>query len=202
MTNATTIRTSTIVTSSHYAELPDGSTIDLPYEADDIVDPFLSEDGNLFRYAVRDDDCREYDWQEGVEFIQGNPHSINYAGAEEAERWIEEMSVDHDLFSVDVYEHGNIMYSLSGTGPQCQFDTARGGACIAIPNEHHESPFTNTEEAAASILSEYTSWCNGDVYGIVEITRDPETGAWAEDDMACWGVIGYEYAEQCCREGV
>lgn len=199
MTNAT-VSTRTYHRTTSTATLPDGAEIDLPYTAADHIDPFLSDDGTVFRYAVQDDCGWEYEWQEGVELVQGDPHRINYKDAEAAQRWLEEMRVDHDIFSVDVYEHGNTMYSLSGTGPQCQFDTARGGACIAIPNDNHQYPFTNTEEAAAAILSEYTSWCNGDVYGVVELVKEGDD--WNEIDPPCFGIIGWEYVEQCLREGV
>lgn len=198
--NATTIRTNTIVTRTHEATLPDGTVIDLPIgPACEHIDPVLSEDGTILRYAVDGNDGHDYDWQEGVEFVQGNPHYINYVSDPDA--WIEEMSVDHDLYSVDVYEHGQVMYSLSGGGPQCQFDTARGGACIAIPNDQHESPFTDTRAAAEGILAEYTSWCNGDVYGIVELTIDPETGEVIGDYDDVYGIIGWEYAEECLKNG-
>ena len=111
------------------------------------------------------------------------------------------MAPDHDVYVVDVYEHGNVVYSLSGTGPQCAFDTARGGAAIAIPNDKHANPFTNTEETARAILAEYTDWVNGNIYGIVEMIRDPETGEWTEGE-ACWGIIGWETAEDCIKTGL
>ena len=198
MTNATAIRIRTAVTRSHTAELPDGTTIDLPHEGCDHIDPVLTDDGNTFRYASLDEYPSEYDWQEGVEFVQGSWRNLHYC--DDVEAWIEDVSPDHDIFAVDVYEHGQIMYSLSGNGPQCDFDTARGGAAIAIPNDKHESPFTNTEEAAAAILSEYTSWCNGDVYFMTEMTRDPETGEWSEGDTI-GGFIGWEHVEDCLKNG-
>lgn len=202
MTNATAIRTRTTITRHHTATLPSGVEVDLPLAPCEHIDPFLSDDGTLLRYAVQDEGGYDYEWQEGVEFVQGNPHCLNYLDADAANDWIAEMSVDHDVYVVDVYEHGNILYSLSGNGPQCAFDTARGGAAIAIPNDKHDNPFTNTEEAAAAILSEYTSWCNGDVYGVVEMTIDPETGEMVGGYDDCWGIIGWEYAEECLKHGV
>lgn len=200
MTNATVIRTRTIVTRQHTATLLDGTEVDLPIgPACEHIDPVLTEDGTTLRYAVQDDSCHDYEWQEGVEFVQGNMHYLNYAS--DPDGWIEDMSPDHDLYPVDVYEHGNILYSLSGGGPQCAFDTARGGACIAIPNEKHDNPFTNTREAAAAILAEYSAWCNGDVYGIVEVTIDPATGEVVGDYDDVWGIIGWEYAEECLKNG-
>ena len=35
---------------------------------------------------------------------------------------------------LDVFEHGQVQYSVSGSGPQCDFDTARGGA-VWVPND-------------------------------------------------------------------
>lgn len=196
MTNATKFHT--VTTRSHTATIGDDVEIDLPFEADEMVDPFLSEDGNTFRYGVRDDSPHEYELPEGVEFVQGNPRNVNYVG--DVETWLEGMNDNPNVvvFPVDVYEHGDILYSLSGSGPQCQFDTARGGACIAVPTG--PEGFTNPQDAAAAILNEYTAWCNGDVYGIVEMNRDPETNTWTEGDT-CWGFYGWEYAETVCKEG-
>ncbi len=36
--------------------------------------------------------------------------------------------------SLDVYEHGGVSYSVSGSGMQCQFDTAKGGA-VWVPDD-------------------------------------------------------------------
>lgn len=201
MTNATAIRTSITIIRSHTAELPDGEIVDLPFAPAEHIDPVLSEDGKTLRYAVNDDHCMEYEWQEGVEFAHGNSRWMGaLRDADEANEWIDRMSVDHDVFVVDVYEHGNVMFSLSGTGPQCQFDTARGGAIIAIPNANHEYEFTDTEQAARDILAEYTSWCNGDVYGVVEMVKGDD-GEWVESDLTCWGFIGWENTEQVLKEG-
>jgi len=197
MTNATSIRTRTITTTRYTAELPNGVTVDLPMEADEMVDPVLADDGTTLRYAVHYDDSWEYEWPEGVEFVQGNPHNLSYVS--DPDEWIESVQDDHDLFPVDVFEHGNILFSLSGTGPQCQFDTARGGACIAIPTG--PEGYTNPEEAARAILSEYTAWCNGETYGIVELTIDPDTGDVLSEDTV-YGILGWEVAEQVCKEGL
>lgn len=192
------IKTHTHYTLAFTAELEDGSTIDLPYQASEIIDPFLSEDGNTFRYAVSHDDYVEYEWQEGVEFIQANPGYMNYLDADAVPGWRSEMEEDHDVYVVDVYDHGSTTYSLRGEGVQCRWDTASGGAMIAIPNENHESPFTDTREAASGILAEYTAWCNGEIYGIIEMTR---TASGWEEAYAIWGFIGDEYASSTVKSG-
>jgi hypothetical protein len=199
MSNA--IRTRTIVSTAYEAELPDGRVIDLPLEAADFIDPFLSDDGTTFRYASHyDAGWGDWEWPEGVEFVQGNPRNVNYC--DDPEVWVEDVNSDPnlDLFVVDVYEHGNILYSLSGGGPQCEFDTARGGAAIAIPTG--PEGYTNPEEAARAILSEYTAWCNGETYAIVELALDPATGEPVGDYDAVYGIFGWEQAEACCKTGV
>lgn len=193
-----TITSRTITSTSHLITIGD-EDVEVPFEVDCMVDPFLSEDGNTLRYAVLDDSGHDHEWQEGVEFFTGDTGSIHYVDADEANERLDALRETHDVFVVDVYQHGNVVHSLSSEGPQCQFDTARGGAAIAIPTG--PEGFTNPREAAASILTEYSAWCNGEVYGIVEMQRDPATGEWAETDSTCWGFIGYEYAEQMVKEG-
>lgn len=193
-----TIQLHTSRTVTHTATLPSGEVVELPAAPCEHIDPVLTDDGNTLRFAVEDDYGREYEWQEGVEFVQASYRHNYYC--DDPQAWIESVRADHDVFVVDVFEHGNIMYSLSGEGPQCQFDTASGGAAIAIPNEHHDNPFTNTRDAAEGILAEYTAWCNGDVYGVYEMGK--VNGEWAENDYPCFGIIGWEYAEQCLKEGI
>lgn len=41
---------------------------------------------------------------------------------------------DPDAVLLDVYEHSGVVYSVSGTGMQCQFDTSNGGA-VWVPEE-------------------------------------------------------------------
>ncbi len=41
---------------------------------------------------------------------------------------------DKHAVSLDVYEHGLVSYSVSGSGTQCQWDTAKGGA-VWVPSE-------------------------------------------------------------------
>lgn len=196
MTNAT--RTRTLVTTRYIAELPDGTVIDLPYEASEMVDPFLSDDGTVFRYAVSDDSYCEYEWPEGVDFIQSNNRYHNYV--EDVEAWLEDVNNDPNLavFPVGVYEHGGISYSLAGESIHSgdRFDYCVG-ACIAIPTG--PEGYTDPVEAARAILADYTAWANGDVYGVVEMYREGD--AWLEGDT-CWGFHGWEMVEQICKEGL
>jgi hypothetical protein len=47
------------------------------------------------------------------------------------------------------------------------------------------------------VLYDYNAWVNGEVYGLVIYTIDPESGLHiASEDHASWGYIGSEYAEK------
>lgn len=55
---------------------------------------------------------------------------------------------------------------------------------------HIPSDFSDPRKAAQSWLEEYTSWCNGDVWGIRLVD------AWTGDELdSCWGFIGLDYAK-------
>lgn len=107
---------------------------------------------------------------------------------------------------LDVYEHGGIAYSVSGTGMQSEFDTARGGA-VWVPSKACLDELRIVPEAqrraavaewARSAAKEYTAWCNGDCYGVVVATYEMD-GTYIDHD-SCWGFIGGEYAYSALGE--
>lgn len=51
---------------------------------------------------------------------------------------------------------------------------------------------------ARGVCETYTSWCNGDCYGVVVVTCEAD-GSMIDSDE-CWGYIGHEYAEQTLKE--
>jgi hypothetical protein len=102
---------------------------------------------------------------------------------------------------LDVYEHGLISYSISGTGPQCQFDTAKGGA-VWVPDDcaiqNFEDPAADLEtnrakarEYAKSCVEEYTAYVNGDTWGAVVQYSDGE-----QVDETMWSLIGHDAAKK------
>lgn len=184
---AVTVNTTTTIT---FTDDEHGIEVELPVEPEQYLDPVYDPERREVRFAVYDE-CPgiDFDFPEGVDFVQGNRNYLHYC--DDAQAWIDEqVEQGKTLFPVDVYEHGLISYSLSGTGPQCDFDTARGGACIAIPND-----YTNPEEAARGILQDYTDWCNGRVYIVYTVPVDRPY-----DYEAVGGYIG-DYAEQVVNEG-
>ena len=120
---------------------------------------------------------------------------------------------------LDIYEHGGVAYSVSGTGMQCDFDTSRCAA-VWVPDDdaldnikssvlHEAGAETLSPEKLKSlmqakarqyckgVLEDYTNWANGWVYGVVLYVIDRETGERIEDhDVEQWGILGSEYAEE------
>jgi len=55
-------------------------------------------------------------------------------------------------------------------------------------------------KCAENACEQYTSWCNGDCYGVVVVTCNQD-GSMIDSDE-CWGYIGSEYAEQTLKENM
>jgi hypothetical protein len=113
-------------------------------------------------------------------------------------------------YAVERYEHGLVRYALLGRGYQCQWDTAPGVAVLTLITDNICGPDATDEqydEAAKAILDEYTSWCNGDVYGFarapltVTVDEDDEVTVELGEVDSVWGNIGSEWAEQAIASG-
>lgn len=206
----------------------DGREFPLTHEPCDWIDPVIihTEQGATIRYALHDYAPMEWEWSEGVEFeLFSDGYERNQWIIDNLETCAEcfsykehhvEGDADYDadphdfrpvtewtdrMFWVERYEHGNVCYALVGESSQIDrmWDVAQGVAIITIADD-----FTNPEEAARAMLKEYTSWCNGDVYGICEedFVQDPD-GEWVSkgDPDSCWGFIGSEYVEETLKTG-
>lgn len=75
-----------------------------------------------------------------------NDLTRDFEGAQDTDFFLEEAHTEAKkqglvgnpfVVKLDVYEHGQTSYSVSGTGMQCRFDTARGGA-VWIPSAMRE----------------------------------------------------------------
>lgn len=105
-----------------------------------------------------------------------------------ATEMIEEVGV-YRVFIVDVYSHGMDHFSIANTAPypDRQWDVAP--ACVlAVPAD-----VTNPREWAEGVLETYSSWVNGDVWGIV--TYDVAPDGTLNDYDTIHGYIGHENAE-------
>lgn len=97
------------------------------------------------------------------------------------------------IFGVDMYEHGGIVFSLAGSGTQCNFDTSSDCWFIAVPKGNIPQneidvvgEFTRweAEEIARRELKLYNQYLNWEVYaGIIQKkeTRTNTKGETRED---------------------
>lgn len=106
---------------------------------------------------------------------------------------------------LDVFEHGGIMFSVSGYGPQCQWDTTIGGAIWVPDDVAHDCIMTSEDprpkhelarEYAEQACKAYTAWCNGQTYVVSAFAVDRQTGAIVDGHEESFGdVVGYSEAE-------
>jgi len=90
-------------------------------------------------------------------------------------------------FVLDYYEHGGFMWSLAGSGPQCQFDTANGAGILVWENKPSDmgaKDFLSRRKDAQSALDTYNAWGNGQCYGFSIETDE------GEHLDSCFGHIG------------
>ncbi len=169
----------------------------LAHEPDTYIDPVVTkrEDGTYtVPYAVYDESGDApnpiEDYDTGIEFEEFN-------NATDRDQYYHDTDLStHVPFIVDHFEHSSHAYTLAGTlehlGMYYAFDSRPSGV-LRVPVD-----FTNHEEAARSILKEYTSWVNGETYGVVRQDFDAEGNETSED--ACWGFIGSEYTEEVVKD--
>lgn len=91
-------------------------------------------------------------------------------------------------FSVDLYEHGGMMLSLSGGGIQCRFDTSRGVGYVLVEKaagwgrQEDEADGDLYLRVAQSKLDEANAYLSGRVYGFT-VERE------FEEVASCWGFV-------------
>ena len=173
-----------------YNDPDNGISVELPVEPES--DIHWDADNRVIRWATHDPYCDDYDFPEGVGFIQSNSRYVHYE--RDPQGWLDRMNDDPSMnvFPVGIYEHSGIDYSLAGESLHSSdpWDYCVG-ACIAIPDD-----FTNPSEAARAILKEYTAWCNGWVYTVWEMNVDTEVFE------CCGGFYGTETAEEIMENGL
>lgn len=116
---------------------------------------------------------------------------------------------------LDCYEHGGQVWSVTGSGPQCLFDTARG-AGVWVPdqclreeldsiktNEGLDAARTKAVEFARQALESYNAWLAGDCYGVaVDVFSTEGDRLKLIDESAVWGYVGRKWAEESLSEEV
>lgn len=116
---------------------------------------------------------------------------------------------------LDCYEHGGQVWSVTGSGPQCLFDTARG-AGVWVPDQclrdeldsikekgGLDAARTKAVEFTRQALESYNAWLAGDCYGVaVDVFSAEGNRLKLIDESAVWGYVGRKWAEESLSEEV
>lgn len=185
--------------------------LDLSFDPDN--EPVIkeTEDRIIVGYLCQDEDaenpCKHCDGMGQIRSLS-NRH-IDSIGIDEAEELIESNPF---VVPLSYFEHGQSLWDVHGGErigccPDMRWDGVRF-AGVWVPDEccMDEINLKKTDEEKASRAREmaeqccktYTSWCNGDCWGVCVDVFDKEWNK-VEDD-ACWGHIGSEWAEQALKE--
>jgi hypothetical protein len=71
-------------------------------------------------------------------------------------------------FPLSYFEHGNCVWSLQDTGPQCRFDSVSLAGLLVWEGDDDVHADENVEDRttfAKAFIEQFTNWCNGEVYG-------------------------------------
>ena len=186
----------------HYVEYK-GDEYETTFAPEDTCfDPHIVElpAGRLeVTYCVAADHCAPNDPLEENDSVS----VLWFRNGQERDEWLDENKAEYlrDKYSflIKRYSHGLDHYSTLEGGrnyPDAQWDVASGVGVITLstqtwPDEDEEMLRT----VANQLLDEYSSWCNGDVWGVVqEVFSLADQAQVSEDDV--WGIIGSKWAKE------
>lgn len=99
--------------------------------------------------------------------------------------------LDGRAFLFEKYEHGQTIFALCGESSQVDryWDVSPLAGFMVADDDWGDG---SLETYARNTLAHYTSWVNGDVYGIVRVVYNELGELFDVDDV--WGFIGYDNA--------
>ena len=146
-------------------------------------------------------DCNDNDW-----------YNVTYSDDLEAvlcEMWSEPefFPGDKDARLLACYDHGGQVWSLSGGGMQCRWDTSNS-AGVWVPDEYLRKQLDDDESEGKDRADQARTYCeqfldtyndiiSGNVFGCVAEWFD-EDGT-SIDHYSCWGFIGDDYAKEALK---
>lgn len=183
-------------------EVDSGFDLDYRDAAYNSLEVIRTEEKIIVGLLQYDQDAQDY-----FENDEGAGNLIQFRNWQERDSEVAKLSKNKKLFYlVDKFEHGNVSYSISGTTKPDQWDTSQGCA-VFIPCDYIQQEFRKMKrkdgEGAAfehfikdsnNVLSNYSDWCNGEVYGYSILTFDKKGNELDCDE--CWGFIGADYANE------
>jgi hypothetical protein len=165
----------------------------------------LHQDQDAQHCDPRDNDNLGRLWCWHRRMVLGDPQTPvlnpdHYEGWKDLQRAVEDQEGPLAfILPVWLHDHGQI--NLTIRDPNDRWDSGQVGFYFVTEEQMRKEyglqwrdELERAIDCAKAELEEYTSWCNGDVYGYV--VRDPE----GTQQDSCWGHIGWKYAEETARE--
>lgn len=186
-----------MITTKYFYELGDGRRLELPFDPEsDEVTLIQHNDEILLGCLVRDDDSPDplVDYDEFA-FVQFESEYIHCRPRPEPEDFKE--TIRENKGRVFYVESAGDGYEISHEAllkNAGDIDIATG--YLIVPAD-----VTSPAKYAQGVMAEYSSWCEGDVWGVCVWHYDAETLDLRDRDE-CWGCYGSEYAEQVLKERI
>ena len=167
-------------------------------------------DGFVIGYLQQDSDCQnpltDCDGMGEIRSLRSRHN--NHISIEEAKDLLRDKMVVPLIY----YEHGGCAWYVCGEefwAPHMDWDNVSFAGVwvpdqccreeiVARSRKRHIKYYEAARELAKQACESYTSWLNGDCYGIVT-ERFDEKGEFQDDD-SCWGFVGFDYAKQSLEE--
>jgi len=108
----------------------------------------------------------------------------------------EDLKVKYYIFTVDMYEHWGIVFSLSWDWMQCRFDTSSDCWFIAISKKYYSKE--DARKVAKSELEEYNARANG--YMMEWYVDYWAVQAWENEYF--WPYVSEEEVEKECKNSI
>lgn len=137
----------------------------------DVIDKYMLNDGHrlVISYDMDAESPREWDntWKLCIKKHRRHnfPNELDFDFDEDYEDYkdTDVLEEEYHIFWLECYEHSWIVFSLAGTGMQCQFDTAEKCGFIAIPKNECEN-IEDAKQIAGEEIEMYNKYLNGEVY--------------------------------------
>jgi hypothetical protein len=169
-----------------------------PYDADTVRWAPRPDGGYYLAWLALDDD-RGHDYWDDRE--SGMFHE--FRSQEDRDEYMDHARRDHGadrVIIVEKYEHSLVHYSPVDTVgyPDRRWDVSPCAVFIVPEDVEPEHRIGYAKD----VLDEYSSWCNGDVFGVVVRAVDANGNPVEDLTDECWGFIGHEYAQSEADEAV
>jgi hypothetical protein len=144
---------------------------------------------------------------EGVEALVTNLEEAAFWNYDNAERECQ-VPPNPDAIMLDLYDHSGCIWSISGTGMNCRFDTSRHESlwvpdkCLLeeVADKSPEDRAAHLHKTCEDALEMYNAWSSGEVYEVVIQVHDFD-GTQLSCDYVDY-CYGYEQAEKSLEEAM